>query len=1416
MTLETDLSRNPYFNDFSPDANYYAVLYRPGVPVQTRELNAAQSILQDQIAKFGRNIFVEGSVVEGCAFSFDNHLQYVKILDNYSNGTSFTIADFQDKYVTNSNGLKAVVVDVLTGFESQAPDLNTLYLKYLNSGTYPNGQYQSTFDNSEQLAIVTTANVAVGNVAVANVANAHGEGYSMSVSEGTIFKKGYFIRVPAQNAVVVKYSNKPDNLSVGFGVIEEIVTPEANTELYDNAAGGPNFSAPGAHRLKLDPVLITRTTTDVADTSTFFSLCDFRNGKPVTIKNTPQYAALGTELAKRTFETNGDFVVKPFFLNVSRKADGDVGANTDLSLIVSPGLGYAKGYRVEFLNNDSVNLRKGLDTANVANQVISANFGYYIKAKEFVGDFNTENFAQVELHSAAKTAISSRTLLGTSYVAGTKIGTAYVRGIELNTGTPGTSDAEYLVYLFNIEMLPGFNFSQAKSVIRYAGSLQAVADITLTYDYSTNANVAKIEEIASPEMVYSFGQKAIAPASFSDTSFIYRNRANSSFAANGSMSVTVAAATGTGTEGFTYSGTLADEAKGTFIAIPAVNGYSANLSGTVQVFSTNTAVIGTGTAFTTEYSAGDYFSQSGVLRRIASIANSTLMNVDAAYVSNATGQNHQEMYPAGVPIPFVNRSRRSISIAGTTATFNLGASTNAVFNMSVYHDILRADTVPVKKVVKRNTLIKIDTANNAGGTSGPWSLGLPDVIKVNHIWASTNGTYSNTGVEMLSTMRLDNGQRDAHYDLAKISSLSTGLTSNTILLVSVDHFTYDQTQGVGFFTANSYPIDDANTANTSAIRTAEIPLFTSPTTGRVFDLRDSVDFRPFGANTAAVTNVVASATVNPVATLSIVVPASGSYLPAPNRTFETDLAHYMPRRDRVSMTTSGQVLITEGVSGPNPKLPETPAGTMALGTVDVTPYPTLSPAEAKYYNRYDYAVKIDLAQTQRYTMADIKTLADRISNIEYYTSLSLLEQAAINLQVRSSTTGQNRFKNGILVDPFRGHDVGNTLDAQYAIAIDPNRQEARPLFRQWSLPLNLVAGTGYRQRGDIITIDHEDAFFQSQPRASKYRNCIEGNVYQWRGQITLTPGGDMFPDTTVAPDVVANQEIASNFTNMPPVAGWGASWGNWSSTAQHTSAQQSPSQPGQTTTTVDLDVTSGGQLNLGEYVTNVSITPYIRTRTVFFNAFGLKPNTRVYAFFNDTPVSDVCRQMSNYYEAVYTSNGKFYKANGDPLLKLYSSFDNSSIYFAYNGDWGTPLVSDAAGRVFGQFTIPDGKFRIGDITFKLSDVPDLAVGEDAIKTQAQGLYYASGLSVSTGQTILNTRPLQAQVEEILNEIDVIQSAPAPTVEVPVPYPVEVIVQVPGPTVYVDVPGPTVYVETIPDGWVPYVAPQWLPYDNGGF
>ena len=94
--MALDLNVSPYYDD-AADAitkNYNRILFKPGYAVQARELTQLQSILQDQVGKFGNHIFKNGSVVAGCEFKLDTARDFVKVLDEDASG--ILIADIEE------------------------------------------------------------------------------------------------------------------------------------------------------------------------------------------------------------------------------------------------------------------------------------------------------------------------------------------------------------------------------------------------------------------------------------------------------------------------------------------------------------------------------------------------------------------------------------------------------------------------------------------------------------------------------------------------------------------------------------------------------------------------------------------------------------------------------------------------------------------------------------------------------------------------------------------------------------------------------------------------------------------------------------------------------------------------------------------------------------------------------------------------------------------------------------------------------------------------------------------------------------------------------------------------------------------------------------------------------------------------
>ena len=62
----------------------------------------------------------------------------------------------------------------------------------------------------------------------------------MRLLAGVYYLRGYFVEVDAQTLILDPYSDTPD-YRVGFDVIEEIITPDDDPSLNDNAQGFSNY-----------------------------------------------------------------------------------------------------------------------------------------------------------------------------------------------------------------------------------------------------------------------------------------------------------------------------------------------------------------------------------------------------------------------------------------------------------------------------------------------------------------------------------------------------------------------------------------------------------------------------------------------------------------------------------------------------------------------------------------------------------------------------------------------------------------------------------------------------------------------------------------------------------------------------------------------------------------------------------------------------------------------------------------------------------------------------------------------------------------------------------------------------------------------------------------------------------------------
>lgn len=1308
---ETNLGVAPYFDDFSEDKNYQKILFKPATPIQARELNQQQTIFQSQIEKFGKHVFKEGSIVEGCSIIFDNKYNYVKINDNYSNGSSFNLSNFVGNFIKNQNNLKAYVENYAAGSIAESPDLNTLYVKYVNSAEYANGYPQKTFDSGDLLTSYTSSNVEIGTFNVANSSfSPIGLGYSIRISDGVIFQKGFFINVLPQTIIVQKYNNSPNNISVGFTTNEEIISYYKDSTLLDNAAGAPNYAAPGADRLKMTANLVSRETSNTS-TENFFSLVDFRDGSPIYLRTDPQYNILGDQLAKRTYEESGDYVVIPFPVT----SESISGNTSHFKLYVERGTGYIKGYRVEQIGRRGIILPKGTDKVFVDDQITTINYGNYLICDEVSGLFDVGNNSIVYLYDSPGNSITNDTFrLDTVPAAnGSLIGNANIRTITYQSGIPGTSNAQYRFYLTNINLASGKNFKDIRSLYSNNLIMYGKADPVL------ESNNAILKETTLSSLVFDLGQKAID--NLSNTKFIFRTTEDIQFNTSGSVTFSPDATQPGGTDTFYYQGTLSESNKDKFRFIALSNGQYQNATGTVVVTNGQTNVVGTSTTFTTYYNIGDYIAVGNAasqFKQISSITNNTLLTVGSAFSANIVGASHRKFIPLGSTISFKS-SNASIVTSGNTCTANIdsGITLEAAFNAQVEFDVLRTDAEPVQKSVNKNRFIKIFPNSNDGGLAGPWCLGLSDVYKLRSVYLNY-GSYANTN-NQVNNFYLDSNQRDAFYGLSYLyiqPGSAVSINSSARLLVEVDHFSHSFGTGIGFLSKDSYVIDDANTSNTTAITTQEIPIFTSPFTGQIYDLRNCVDFRPIITNTANSATVANNATENPSTTSVFNLSADGLYTVTPDSNFQTDYEFYVGRKVKATLSKAGSLEIVSGPSGINPTNPKDIEGNMTIAIVNIPPYPSLSQQDAITYKRQDYGIDITPIANKRYTMRDIGVLADRIERLEYYTTLSLLEKATKDFYIADSN-GLDRFKNGFLVDPFKDYAVSDLQDPEYKAAIDREKTILRPKIKRNYIDLVLNTANNTAQYGNLTTLSYSSNTYIEQPFATKTRACVEGSSYFWRGNITLDPQGDILPDYDINAKVIYNDDRNVNQIILSPNNSYSAVWGDWliryeirqeSDNSAETfaiynkntgkyinhfyseiSAENELSRLESFRQTSDLQ-----SYQYGSGTIDNSIQPYLRPRNVKFIARNMKPNTIVFPFFDDLSISSYCTPANSSLIAI--------------------------------GSEGDSLTSDSTGTVYGLFRIPQGIFTNTNKKMKLIDNSNSTSTD--ITTIATGTYFGNILN----------------------------------------------------------------------------------------
>lgn len=1403
--MATNFNVEPYYDNYDEEKKFHRILFRPGYAVQARELTQLQTILQKQIERQGNHFFKEGAMVIPGQISYDTKLKHVKLTSkvNGVDTNSFVKTLVGKTIVGQVTGVRAIIVQVTA---ATASDSNMIYIKYIKSGSDDSATTpveegeQSSFLLSEVLT--TEEDNPLDEVSVQIAASAaFGESAAASIGRGVFYTKGFFVLVEEQTVILSKFSKSP-TLKVGLHIVESLVTPEDDETILDNAQNSYNYAAPGAHRYAIDAILETRSISSAVEEH-FIELLRLSSGKIQYMVNRTEYAVLEETLARRTYDESGNYTIRPFKIDVRQYRDNNRGA-------WAPGRAYLIGDIVTSSHTGKtlyyVSKSNGISSSGPSSTNLSLDTGITsweqtsnppfnrginkpltsIKVPLLDGNgepsfnedgtqiFSPNRSATVADNQQWAAKLSVGMEAGKAYVFGyeiEKLGTTYI-DVEKSRSTATEEDVLFPVDYGNYVLVTNMNFVPDVSTFplaiiydRYTSSLGAPP-----VD-STAVGTARIRGIE-----WHSGAATGAGAYYK--LFLFDVAMNSKSVTQ-KYSFTLSAK-----QFYIQGGTSAISFTADTALFPELKTGTINVSGT--------SIVGQNTRFLSDFAVGDYIFINDASRRITSIADNITMTISSSggtqtgievlkstsLLSETTNNSlifelpqyaiktvsQAEYYVAELfksvtsnassqivlttahefanPNDFGNYTVFSRS-TGATSSFTAvrsdvnktititvpGATDGASFN--VLATIQKGLSVG-RKTKTYTSSIKTFTTQASTSVKTIW-LTHADGIKLKSVmmkagsFANPSATYSQN---ITSRFNFNGGQTASYYGPSSITLKDGQAFPSAPIEVTFEYYAHSSGD---FFTADSYP-DYSDT-----------PRFGS------YALRDCIDFRPKADDSPAGV---------------IIFTGNNDLVPKFGKDIVLSYEYYLGRKSKIMINKAGEFSVVSGAPAIAPNMPEDTTDGMTLYELQLEPYTFGTTAKS---------VIVTPVENQRYTMKDIGKISKRVDQLEYYTSLSLLEQETKNMTIRDNE-GLDRFKNGFIVDSFTGHSIGDTSSPDYMCSVDMQNGVLRPFYAMESVDFvetlsdnsaRGAANINYRLTGDLITLPYSNVELVSQTLASTAVNVNPFAVFTFLGKTDITPPFDKWFEVTRRPDIIVNVE--GNYNTIRALAeksgvlgtvwnAWQTQWTGASTTTNNT--RTAVIQQGQRnvfadigiadwdrdvgvrTVTTSLTATEVGQSRSGvntsivekiEYKTlndkvlSVAAIPFMRSRKLLVQTNGLKPSTRFYPYFDKIDMSSYCY----------------------PADKLIITGGNN-IAFDTNENSGNDYKN--AARSLGPN--PDFALNVGDvITGGTSRTTAIVVGSETLPTGQKAIYVvnvkdasdADGVGFSAGETITGSISLATAV-----------------------------------------------------------------------
>ena len=1131
--MSINFNTQPYYDDFetpggAKDKNYMRILFRPGKAVQARELTQLQSILQNQISKFGNHIFQDGSPVFGGHVSLDNDVISLTLEQQYAN-VDINLSDFlpngNSTLITNTSGEVNVKAQVIAIDDTQTNPI--ILVKYLTGNRFADGDNIQVAVGVQTSATLVSSNSSTG----ASVC---------SINDGVFFSKGYFVQVNPQT-IVLDSANTEPSFRIGLEISESIVDEVSDSNLLDPAQNSFNYQAPGANRYQYN-LNLSKRTLDSVDDSAFYELLRVENGIITKQVNYPIYSEIDKTFARRTYDQSGDFTVNPFVITIQ-----DNPANTSqYTTVVEPGKAYVKGFEFETIGIQKLYGDKARSTNTVTDYATSLEYGNLLTVTNVYGGnvsgfFDVTNFQSVDLHTVPTANVNTA---NAALYNSTKIGTARVRNIEylgLNN---------YYAYLVDINTAPNTCTAAAGSnntitlPANYSAYNNAYANVsvvvrTLTsggyvYDTRTCNNYVGSTRVmsfarnlttvanATSFVSLNFATKdidsiVIAPTTFATNVYVPQNASSGLYA---SMDISPF---GVDIE----NKTIISDTQFNKMIYPLSQSYVAqntitNASFThrknlwSQTFTSGNLVLSSGSGLSTGESVAlgvtnGYLTDTTananfmiIVRNAMSsnLSNGTIINFnrntvpggngvyqqDSTHLTLVVGANNTFIADVLATVQITNASsatvtRRTKTLMGNSSNSTL-VSTDNYLNGTAVIGTTNANSVYLDTA--NGHVWFISNNDNVKTPGAKQSLYVPDVFGITAIYDSGDPSFKpnvSNAIDITNNYYLDSGQRDNYYDHAAII-LKAGVSppkGQTVVMIQA----YSHDSVTGFFDADSY--------STTAYNIEAIPYYNSPAFG-TFSLRDSIDFRP-------------TRTIGTTANVQSFV-LSGLRLPQPDHSMTLTYEFYLPRIDKLLLSKDKTFKIKQGIPSLYPTAPTDSDDSMTLYVLNI---PAFTSDVSK--------IKVEYIENKRYTMRDIGTLDKRIQQLEYYSTLSQLESQAVNEKIlyQDNITAKDQY--GIIADDFGSFSIADNKNSDLTCYLQQGTMS--PYKIQSPMRFHLVSSSNtFDSSGKTIGLGFSEQPIIVQNTATKYISIQPYLFGQFKGTVKLTPQTDYWYSQNLTPSVI--------------------------------------------------------------------------------------------------------------------------------------------------------------------------------------------------------------------------------------------------------------------------------------------------------